>query len=63
MKTYAFCAAALGLLFIAGCRSAGLPSLAGPFRLKAREESFTKAVERDPFPRADQSRPQVALAR
>jgi len=70
MKSKALFAAALCLLLVAGCGTTGGSSrgpagvskwIPGPLRAGADDDAFAKTVDRDPFPRAQAGRMQVAV--
>ena len=70
MKNKALLAAGLCLLLVAGCGTTGGSSrgrmgagkwLPGPLRADSTDDSFAKTVDRDPFPRAQAGRMQVAV--
>lgn len=70
MKSKALFAAALCLLWVAGCSATGGSSrgplgvsqwIPGPVRAGSDDDAFAKTVDRDPFPRAQAGRMQVAV--
>ena len=72
MKIKAFCFVAFCLVLVAGCGSLGgssrgrtgsLKPLLGPLSADSQSDSFTKAVQNDPFPRAQAGQMQVAVRR